>query len=197
MDKEQQLYLPPQEQLIIASKVNRLCEVSVDEFDPKTQVKDAEEIVKALHPRMKAFDGPRIKFIKRSTSRSNVLAGETGLGQINTSFDSEELKVWRFGIEEYKIGGYVAKLRSNPLTLEFEYFWSRGEINSAFLNNLPITFIFFREDYNILSIYREQNIANKIISVVSLLNTHRLELYPKNGAKTTRIVGVGVSIQIG
>lgn len=52
-NEKEHKYLPPQEQLIIAAKIHRLCEMGVETFDPKIHIVDAQDIVKALDPKNK------------------------------------------------------------------------------------------------------------------------------------------------
>lgn len=108
MTGEREAYLEPQQQLLIAAKVNRLCETAVDEFDPSTQVQDAQDIVNALDSRVlpsKAISGSAS--VTRS-SKSEVKAGMTNAGQVNASFGETKRSEVRFRVREYRVGFYVA-----------------------------------------------------------------------------------------
>ncbi len=198
MDKEQQLYLPPEQQLIIGAKVNRLCEVSVEEFDPETQVADAEEIVRALQPRMKPTNQANAELNMTHKSDYKIMAGETGFGQVNTNFDSTESINLKLGIEEYRIGGYVAKLRvfKSFSGLEFEHFWDRGLINEAFEQESVSHCIAFGSDYKISSIYRERSSRVKFFWIISKIFDHQLELYPEKGRVDHHQGGYSIDIRL-
>lgn len=132
-ERESEAYLPPQEQLIVAAKVNRLCEADSETFDPKTQVQDAQDIVNALNSRMKPhgrFSG-RISFPSRPTSE--VRAGATNAGNLNVSVDEPKAKEFKFGIEEYRIGNYVAMKHTGEPNMEivFEHFRDRAMANKT------------------------------------------------------------------
>lgn len=83
---ESEGYLPPQEQLIIASKVNRLCDASPETFDPKTQVTDAQDIIRALHSKIKPSRFINARYFSTRSSTSEVRAGATNAGNVSTSF---------------------------------------------------------------------------------------------------------------
>lgn len=125
MATEKDGYLPPEQQLILAAKVNRLCEVLPEDFDPVTQVADAKEIIRLLDPRLQIQRGMQFTFTTTGTSESSVFAGATNAGQVNTSIESETVRQARFNIKEYRIGGYVAtkRLSRREATIRFADFW--------------------------------------------------------------------------
>lgn len=134
MTGERDAYLEPQEKLVIAAKVNRLCETAIEDFDPETQVQDAQDIVNALDSRvLNSKSISSIASVTRS-SKSQVKAGATNAGQVNTAFDETKRSEVRFGEREYRIGFYVAtKYKGGKQSkLDFEHFWDRGEVNETF-----------------------------------------------------------------
>ena len=138
-ERETQEYLPPQEQLIIAAKIHRLHEATVETFNPEIHVVDAQDIVKALHPRIKPASKYSLRHYSNSSSTSQVRAGATSAGNVNASFKEQKTKKVELGIHEYRIGNYVAT--KVPVTkdlncINFEEFWNRGFVNRAF-NKVP------------------------------------------------------------
>lgn len=133
-EKDRNEYLPPQEQLIIAAKINRLCEATPETFDPEIQVQDAQDIVNALNSRLKPSDLISGTLSKTSSSHSVVRAGITNAGNVNASFDETKTKKIEFGVENYRIGNYVAikYVKKNTSRISFEHFWDRGMVNIAF-----------------------------------------------------------------
>lgn len=198
MDKEQQLYLPPNEQLIIGAKVNRLCEVSVEEFDPESQVRDAEEIIRALHPRMKPTNNSNLEVNMTHKGASKMMAGETGFGQVNTSFDSTEIKNFRVGIEEYRIGGYISTLQNYKTfsVLIFEHFWDRGVVGEVFEQKPMSHCISFESDYKVQTIYREWLSIDKLFWIISRITNHQLDLYPEKGKLHSYNSGISINIRV-
>lgn len=120
-------YLPAQEQLMIASKINRLCDVDTNTFDPDTQVADAQRIIEALDLRIKPHGKISGNLSHTSSSTSEIRSGATNAGNINASFEETKTKKIEFGIQEYRIGNYVAKKYTGSRTtrIEFEHFWDR------------------------------------------------------------------------
>jgi hypothetical protein len=150
MGRETVEYLDPQEQLRVAAFVNRFCEAMPEDFDEQIHVQDAQEIVRALDPKIKPTKS-KFSFFASHTSKSesSVFSGVTDHGNISTSFEETKTRKVSLGkILEYRIGMYVATKRSkrNKSTLYFEYFWDRGEINEAFERKQPITTVTYAED---------------------------------------------------
>lgn len=131
---ERRGYLPSQEQLITASKVNLLCEASPETFDPVTRVPDAQYIVNALHLRIKTKGRLGGRFSRTSSSTSEVRAGATNVGSVSARFDQKTTKKVEFNVAEYRIGRYVAgKLEEKgKACIFFEPYWDRGFVNQAF-----------------------------------------------------------------
>src|SRR4051812_738361 len=125
MAAEQDGYLPPHEQMILAAKVNRICEVLPEDFDPETQVADAIEIVRLLNSRLYTQRGFQFIFSRFSKSESSIVAGTTSAGQIDYRFESESETTHKFNIKEYRIGGYVATkvIQGREATIILEDFW--------------------------------------------------------------------------
>lgn len=170
------VYLEQQEQLIIGAKVNRLCEANPETFDSATQVQDAEDIVTALNSRTRprgVFSG-EASFT--SSFSSEVRSGATNARDVNASFDETRTGEFKFGVEEYRIGNYVAiksteRGKSRPVKvgesrgynvvkfvreetsqLMFEHFWDRGEVNTVFARNPQLTVIEYDETLDVKSI---------------------------------------------
>ena len=134
-ERETQGYLPsPQEQLIIAAKIHRLHEATVETFNPEIHVVDAQDIVKALHPRIKPASKYSLRHYSKSSSTSQVRAGATSAGNVNASFKEQKTKKVEFGVHEYRIGNHVAtrSVQKHCNYIRFEEFWDRGSINEAF-----------------------------------------------------------------
>lgn len=133
-ERESDGYLPPQEQLLIAAKVNRLCDATVATFDPETQVADAQDIVNALNPRIKPSGRVGGKATITSSSTSEVREGATNAGNISVSFKDRKTKKFEFGVNRYRIGNYIVrKIRWGRITgITFEHFWDRGMTDEAF-----------------------------------------------------------------
>ncbi len=148
MSGERENYLEPQEQLLIAAKVNRVCELQSDEFDPSTHVQDAQDVVNALNSRVLASGRFKGSASYTRPSKSELRAGATSAGQVNASFDETKRSEVRFGVREYRIGFYVATKYNDKRqsSLIFEHFWDRGEVNEAFEDDQPQTEIVYKND---------------------------------------------------
>lgn len=120
--------------MIVAAKVSRLCDANPDTFDPQTQVQDAQYIINALNPRMKSHGRFSGSFTSTSTSKSEVRAGATNAGNVSMSFNETKTKEFKFGVEEYRIGYYVAMkyVGRTSTQIVFEHFWDRGMADEAF-----------------------------------------------------------------
>ncbi len=147
-EKENGPYLSSQEQLVLAAKVNRLCEAEPETFDPHTQIQDARSIVVALNDRLGNSSNATFKLNVKKESESKSVAAATDLGTVNTNFDEEETKTYQLGrVNEYRIGGYVATKRQaeNSTVLHFEPFWDRGWVTDIFSRYQPTTSIRYNE----------------------------------------------------
>src|SRR3990167_2727792 len=113
MERRTVEYLDPQEQLRVAALINRLCEVSPEEFDVPAQVEDAREIVKALDSKVESTKSRhRASASYTSTSDSSVISGATDQGNVSSTFkETKKREVQIIKIPEYKIGKYVAMKR--------------------------------------------------------------------------------------
>lgn len=158
MERETIEYLNPQEQLKVAAMVNRLCEISPEDFDATMHLEDAREIVKALDPKI-GQASPRLSMaITLPSSESSQITGTTEHGDVSMPAGENEPKEMRIGkLHEYRIGMYVATRRDNRdvSSLTFEHFWDRGEINEALDNDGPETSITYtKEDLDVFRISR-------------------------------------------
>lgn len=131
---ERQLYLPPDQQLLIGARVNRLCELEPDKFDPAFHLDEVRSIIEALDPRMEESSITQFTLVEKHKSDSTVATGATDHGNISTSFHSDQTKELRIGVKEYRIGAYVATKQTNrdSTFLIFEHFWDRREIDEIF-----------------------------------------------------------------
>jgi hypothetical protein len=122
-------YLNPSEQLVIAAKVNRLCEINPEDFKAPLALPVAYDIIAALDPLVK----PSTRFpkaMRKKAERTIVRAGHTEQGDIHTSFAVEPEQQHPTGYNEYRIGGQVITKtvckHCGDLTMSFEPFWGRG-----------------------------------------------------------------------
>lgn len=141
-EKRLEGYLPPNEQLILAAKVNRLCAATPDTFDLENQIQDAQDIVTALDPRMKYHGRFSGRISMTSHSESEETAGETNAGSFSTGFEQETTKKVVFGVEEYRVGNYVAtkyKGKGEDSRIVFEHSKDRGMINEIFEKDVEDT----------------------------------------------------------
>jgi hypothetical protein len=127
-------YLPPRDQYATSLKINRLCD-SIDKntFNPAAQIADAQAIVDALHskikPRSKVSVGGGISY-----PSSGDIRGATDIGEVRMSTEERKIKKVQLGINEYRIGEYVATKyeEKDRATMVFEHFWDRGAVNEIF-----------------------------------------------------------------
>ncbi len=159
-------YLEPNEQMILAAKVNRLCEVDDEKFGPEN-LAEAEEIVRKLDSRIQR-SGMSIRIHNRSKGKSTVSRGATPQGEINASFDDEKTSKTIIGkVNEYRIGGYVVEKsrfrRTNCLRLE--PFFGRGETNEALEKNDGYTCIFYDDGLVIKKISRHYPVRRNFLGV--------------------------------
>lgn len=128
MTKEsEKIYLDPKEQLELAAKVSRIYELEPGGFMPEEHLPDVKTIVRTLDPRLKPWKAAFVAELK-SKSDSAIASGATNLGNVNTSFQKEDIKKFQLGVQEYKIGSHVVvKLKRRKLNyLLLEHFWNRG-----------------------------------------------------------------------
>lgn len=133
MGKERSVYLNSKEQLLIASKVNRLCDIEIPEGITPAILEDAKEIVAALDPRIKP-SGFRFSGSYKSSRRSKGVLGATDVGSTKADFQTNENKDFIFGkIDSYRIGMYVAEkaVDSGETYLDFVHFWDYGKVSTS------------------------------------------------------------------
>lgn len=190
MTGERDGYLEPQEQLVMAAKVNRLCETAIEDFDPETQVQDAQDIVNALDSRVlnsKSISGSAS--ITRS-SKSQVKAGATNAGQANVSFDETKRSEVRFGVQEYRVGFYVAKKYKDgkQSILEFEHFWDRGKVNETFkVYQTRTEIVYENESLEIVAINKRVPKTRTLFPIVIEIKAttySKVPLWQKSDSKT-------------
>ncbi len=171
-ENDNNAYLPPQEQMIIAAKVNRLCETEKANFEI-SQIDDAAEIIKAPAPRTKIRGSVSATFSYTSRGKSDVKMGATNAGNVNASFDETKVYKKEFGVEEYRIGNYVAtRFRGKKdESLTFEFWRDRGEINTVF-NKYPdrTSISFDPKTYNISEISKLIHTGNRNIFCLRIVN---------------------------
>lgn len=146
-EEETQDYLPPQEQLIISAKIHNLCEVTAETFDPEIHVAEAQEIIRALDPRIKPESERSFGYYSNSSSLSQVRAGSTNAGNVNASFEEQKSKKVEFGVHEYKIGNYIATKHVHKKFnfIHLEEFWDRGSVNQVFDKTPQSTIILYEQ----------------------------------------------------
>lgn len=159
-------YLEPNEQMILAAKVNRLCEVDDEKFGPEN-LAEAEEIVRELDSRIQR-SGMSLRINSKSKGKSTVSRGATSQGEVNASFDDEKTSETIIGkINEYRIGGYVivksCVKRINHLRLE--PFFGRGETNEALEKNDGYTVISYDDSLAIQRISRHYLVRRTFLGV--------------------------------
>ena len=180
MATEKDGYLPPHQQLVLAAKVNRLCEVLPKNFDPETQVEDASEIVRLLDPRLQTQRGFQLIFSRRGRSDSSILAGATNAGQINYKTESESERQVKFNIKEYKIGGYVATKVCwwKDATIILEDFWNPHADGTDLGVLEPKTII--RYNPKLLDVRRITRVAftpRRILGFINFPKAHPLDMW--------------------
>jgi len=164
-------YLEPNEQMILAAKVNRLCEVEDEEFGPENLI-EAQEIVRKLDSRIQR-SGMSLRISSKSKGESTVSQGATPQGEMNVSFDDEKKSEVRIGkVDEYRIGGYVVvKSRSRRINcLRFDHFFGRGETNEVLERMDGYTAIFYDDSLAIKKISRNYPIRRNFL--VALVTTY-------------------------
>lgn len=152
---ERKAYLDPKEQLMISLKVNRLCQTDSKTFQPTTQVPDAQEIVKALDSRIKPSGRIGLDLLFTFTGFSEELVGATNAGDVKGRFEKEETEEIKLGVEEYRIGNYVANKtrdRKNSI-MTFQHFWDWGAGNEDFEKGSKHTLIKYEnKDLDVIEI---------------------------------------------
>ncbi len=149
-------YLEPNEQMLLAAKVNRVCEVKDEEFGPEN-LAEAQEIVSKLDSRIQR-SSMSLRIGSKSKGESTVSQGATPQGEMNVSFDDEKKSEIRIGkVDEYRIGGYIVVKphygRTNAL--RFDHFFGRGETNEALEKNDGYTVIFYDGRLEVKTISRK------------------------------------------
>jgi hypothetical protein len=131
MERRHEDYLSPEDQLLIAAKVNRLFQAKPGNFDPAIQLDEVKSIVQTLDPKIADSKLIGLAYDHRSSSESRIAIGETNMGTVSTGFSSENVEHKVFGFSEYRIGAYVvSKLTGgNTTTMRFKHFWDRGASN--------------------------------------------------------------------
>ncbi len=135
---ESQRYLESKQQLIIAAKVNWLCETELSQIDPELARAESEVIVNSLDPLL--IDKSRVILEMRrdnTETPSSKMVGHTNLGDfsINSTNDdsSSEILLGNQGI--YRIGNYVAtritNTRKGYKILSLEHFFGMSGANLA------------------------------------------------------------------
>ena len=133
MEKERSVYLNSKEQLLIASKVNRLCDIDIPEGITPAILEDAKEIVAALDTRIKP-SGISFSGSYKSSRRSKGVLSATDVGTTKTDFQTSENKDFIFGkIDSYRIGMYIAEkgVDSGKTYLDFVHFWDYKKASSS------------------------------------------------------------------
>lgn len=152
--------------MILAAKVNRLCEIDDEEFGPEN-LAEAEEIVRKLDSRIQS-SGSSITITGNSKGKSTISRGATPQGEMNVSFNDEKKSEVRIGkVDEYRIGGYVVIKRGSGRmnTLKIEPFFGRGETNEALEENDEHTKISYDDSLAIKKISRHYPVRRKFLGV--------------------------------
>lgn len=160
-NKDKSPYLESKRQLVIAAKVNRICVAEPGDFD-EDLVQDAREVVEALDPRVKISS--KFSLTGTFTSPGRSIKGATEHGEASASTGKTERR-FQFGLEEYRIGGYIAtKSKSRRLsTLTFESFFGRGFANTALGKVEPITEIAYeKEELGLVRIRKGVAVVRKL-----------------------------------
>ncbi|KKU22604.1 hypothetical protein A2597_00420 [Candidatus Woesebacteria bacterium RIFOXYD1_FULL_46_19] len=130
MTEERPRYLNGQEQLRVASLVNKLVSLmEKEEIDIPTVVPLAHEAVSALDGKVD-FSGGTINFTRYSKGRGARAQAQTDFGQVgaqlNFGENKSEIKIGNPKI--YRIGLYVAQKykHGKKSSLEFHHFMERG-----------------------------------------------------------------------
>ncbi len=182
-------YLNPNKQLVIAAKVNRLCEIDPENFKAPLALPAVYEIIVALDPLVK----PSTRFPKatgrKKAERTIVRAGHTEQGDIHTSFDIEPEEQHPAGYNEYRIGGQVVTKtvcdHCGDATMSFEPFWGRGATSEGLEEFPTSTRVKYEpgEHLYIVDIY----LAQKAIMTTRLFGDYLEEQY-----KTVYVAPLGM-----
>lgn len=137
MGKEQanKDYLPPKDQLIIAAKVNRICEAEPSQVN-EDLINNMQAVVNALEPRVNYSSN--FTFEGSITTQGDSFTGETEHGEFSAQGGERERK-FKKGVEKYRIGNYIAfkyKVRDHD-DLVFSPFFGAGGANLA-LGHHPV-----------------------------------------------------------
>ena len=167
MSKEVQINpLEPQEQLLVAGKIARLCEVAAEEFDPNTQVEDAAYIINALDSRIN-FSEKNSKAVIDFTNKGGkkLLSAETGHGNFTVDI-TDESKQTKVGYRDtdFRIGHYVASKFDNNqwMQMQFEHFEDRGTIGTILNRRSNITIVAYLSNLEVFNITRANYVGSKI-----------------------------------
>jgi len=147
MGKERSVYLNSKEQLLIASIVNRLCDIETPEDISPAILENAKSIIEALDPRIEPAGGLRVRGSYMSKHNIGSAAASTGHGQEQVGFEDKKRKDFQMGkINKYRIGGYVAEKISElgNSVLDFAPFWDRGETEIVLERPSSVTYLYYK-----------------------------------------------------
>jgi len=149
-------YMEGQQQIFLAAKVNRLCEVaSKEEFDADNLIPAAQDIVQALDPRLAFTSAPLLRFMDRIGKGRKTFVAATELGNVSASFEDRNKP--QAQTEEYRIGLYVARKQKRIFGLismiTFEHYLARSGVRGPLENFPQVTAIaYHRETLDLLTI---------------------------------------------
>lgn len=131
MSTERFNYTNEGEIFALGSKINAFCDLTPDTFDPAVHVVEAQEIVEALAPRIRASSSSQLSMRWNLKGLTSVLRGTTEHGDVSITDENRIRGEKTFTTRhEYRIGNYVVRGRSRRLsgkdTLVFEHFWKRS-----------------------------------------------------------------------
>jgi len=186
--------LTGEERLFLSSRVNRLCEIEVQDFDPDTQLEEVHHVVDLLDPRLKPWKF-QLSGEHHGDPGSHSVTGSTNQGDFSTSFESDGVK--RFSVgggDEFRTGMYVVikypGRESNFLI--FEHFWDRGENNAVFGTRPSQTVIGYETGNLRLKTIERIIYRSNTWGPFALVIGDHLEMWPEKGKEYSKTAGLNI-----
>ena len=141
------------ENLILASKINRICDiVSADQID-ESVLQDAQQIINSMSPRIEVSESSfELSFYTPSKPFGGLMSTGNGDLQNQVNLDKSR-KEFQFGKEnEERLGLYrISKDDVDKnFALNFTFFWKQIDSTGKTVNVGPITHLLYQKDNNLL-----------------------------------------------
>ncbi len=135
-----EVYIPkePQGRLLLAQKVDLICNLEPDSFNPEVHIADLRYIVNSIHPNLNnsSLFTAEARWEGRRDAPSQ---GDTGLGLFPLTNNETNVESVKLGHEDlFRIGAYIVtkfptfrgkKTPQRAYRIRFEHFFGRGEVN--------------------------------------------------------------------